>query len=991
MKKKSLLGFTLIELLAAMIIMVVIIAIAVPLVMNIIETVRMEAFRATAYSVADSGRLLIANENEAQGYQEFYYRDGLEFNADGRKLDYSGKGPITGIVILNEKNKVVLAIHNGTYCATKSADANTVAINKTTPEDCNAYSIIETCDTWEQIAIKYDVSLDDLLEVNNEANSESSTCDREIKIPVESISAGGSYADDSGDGDDGSKVYYKTYYTVGYIPYSSTLPFSYEYTIELGVLPLNISDVKTVNVTTKTVFESLEDFKRYIVKRNMGEVIWQGADNSPIDISQASVFRDHAADLSNMSAGNVSVICNTETCYATVSATVSNLNNVNPNTIQSVGQVVYTSIKFTVEFNGSKVCPTSPTTPESCFTFNSETGTITDYDYLNGLCPSDVVIPSTIGGVNVTAIGNSSFANNNLTCVSFPSSVTTIGNGTFASNKFTSLTIPETITGVGCSAFNNNQFTGGVVWNAPISSVGDGWDAIFVGSYVDLITFGPNVNKIPDNLLRNASLGFTEYTVPSHITNIGYNAFRNTGLTSVNLNNIEIIGGRSFENNKLISIDFPSSVKTIGNGAFASNRFTSLIIPETITGVGCSAFNNNQFTGGVVWNAPISSVGDGWDAIFVGSYVDSITFGPNVNKIPDNLLRSSILGFAEYTVPDYITNIGYNAFRSTGLTSVDLNNVITISGNSFASTKLTSLIVPETITGVGCSAFNNNQFTGGVVWNAPISSVGDGWDAIFVGSYVDLITFGPNVNKIPDNLLRNASLGFTEYTVPSHITNIGYNAFRNTGLTSVNLNNIEIIGGRSFENNKLISIDFPSSVKTIGNGAFASNRFTSLIVPETITGVGCSAFNNNQFTGGVVWNAPISSVGDGWDAIFVGSYVDLITFGPNVNKIPDNLLRNASLGFTEYTVPSHITNIGYNAFRNTGLTSVDLNNVEIIGGKAFESDKISTLYIPSSVISIGGEAFANNTTLTSVTIDNSYENVSVGSGAFGSVTPYYTE
>ncbi|MDD2245240.1 MAG: prepilin-type N-terminal cleavage/methylation domain-containing protein, partial [Dysgonamonadaceae bacterium] len=126
-------GFTLIELLGALIVVIIVIAIAIPLISNIKEIVRREAFRATAHSIADAGRLLIANENESQGYQEFYYQDGKEYNADGWKLDYSGTGPRTGVVVINEKNKVVLAIHNGTYCATKSADTNTVTVTKTKP------------------------------------------------------------------------------------------------------------------------------------------------------------------------------------------------------------------------------------------------------------------------------------------------------------------------------------------------------------------------------------------------------------------------------------------------------------------------------------------------------------------------------------------------------------------------------------------------------------------------------------------------------------------------------------------------------------------------------------------------------------------------------------------------------------------------------------------------------------------------------------------
>ncbi len=356
--KKTKQGFTLIELLAAIIIIIIIIAIAVPLIFNMIEIAKREAFRATAYSIADSGRLLVASENESQGYQEFYYLDGIEYNADDWKLDYSGKGPKTGIVVINKKNKVVLAIHNGTYCATKSADTNTVSVTKTLPEDCNTYSIVETCDTWEKIALQYDVNLEELLAYNDESDPNSSTCDRDIKIPIASTNAGGSYASE-----DGQTVYYKTYYTVGYVSTSVTLPYSYEYTIKLGALPLPLEDIKVTRVTMESVFESLDDFKRYITKRNMGEVIWQGGDDTPIDISQASVLRDYAARNANMTADDVTVMCDDEACYATVKSTLDNLTNVNLNTIEGVGQVSYAPVKFTVEFNGEgEICAVMTTT-----------------------------------------------------------------------------------------------------------------------------------------------------------------------------------------------------------------------------------------------------------------------------------------------------------------------------------------------------------------------------------------------------------------------------------------------------------------------------------------------------------------------------------------------------------------------------------------------------------------------------------------------------
>ena len=94
-------------------------------------------------------------------------------------------------------------------------------------------------------------------------------------------------------------------------------------------------------------------------------------------------------------------------------------------------------------------------TPESCFVFNAGAGAITDYgnDLSNpdrtkhrGTCPTDVEIPSSIGGVAVKAIDNGAFASNQLTSVTIPGGVTSIDGTAFQFNQLTSVTIPSTLT-----------------------------------------------------------------------------------------------------------------------------------------------------------------------------------------------------------------------------------------------------------------------------------------------------------------------------------------------------------------------------------------------------------------------------------------------------------------------------------------------------------------------------------------------------------------
>ena len=74
-------------------------------------------------------------------------------------------------------------------------------------------------------------------------------------------------------------------------------------------------------------------------------------------------------------------------------------------------------------------------------------------------CPSNLVIPEMIGyfAASVVAIGDSAFADNDITSVTIPSSVTSIGSYAFYSNSLRSLTISDSVTEIGERAFSYNN------------------------------------------------------------------------------------------------------------------------------------------------------------------------------------------------------------------------------------------------------------------------------------------------------------------------------------------------------------------------------------------------------------------------------------------------------------------------------------------------------------------------------------------------------
>jgi hypothetical protein len=92
--------------------------------------------------------------------------------------------------------------------------------------------------------------------------------------------------------------------------------------------------------------------------------------------------------------------------------------------------------------------------PESDFTVDAD-GVITKYIGFD----TDVVIPATIGGKKITAIGERAFQKADLTSVTIPEGVTRIGYMAFADNKLTSVTIPNSVMSIDYATFRDNQLT----------------------------------------------------------------------------------------------------------------------------------------------------------------------------------------------------------------------------------------------------------------------------------------------------------------------------------------------------------------------------------------------------------------------------------------------------------------------------------------------------------------------------------------------------
>ena len=103
----------------------------------------------------------------------------------------------------------------------------------------------------------------------------------------------------------------------------------------------------------------------------------------------------------------------------------------------------------------------------------------------------------------------------------------------------------------------------------------------------------------------------------------------------------------------------------------------------------------------------------------------------------------------------------------------------------------------------------------------------------------------------------------------------------------------------------------------------------------------------------------------------------------NCNAIIETATNTLIAGCKKSIIPSSVTSIGSNAFYGcTGLTSIEIpNSVTSIGSNAFSGcTGLTSIEIPNSVTSIGYDAFYGCTGLTSIEIPNSV--TSIGYDAF---------
>lgn len=354
---------------------------------------------------------------------------------------------------------------------------------------------------------------------------------------------------------------------------------------------------------------------------------------------------------------------------------------------------------------------------------------------------------------------------------------------------------------------------------------------------------------------------------------------------------------RSNEENKLIEVIIPSTVKSIGDGAFFGNNIQFLKLGESVTTIGRGAFEKN-----------------------------------NITKL---------------IIPDSVKAIENNAFCGNPILNLRLGNSVQSIGNrAFEDHKLKSLAIPDSVMTIGDYAFMSGDVNkikerytlSHLTLGKSVRQIGK---EVFANQLLESVQFPKTIYKIGDGAFRNNPIKKVDIPENSALASIGDFAFSDNKLEVLSLPvNCKTIGEKAFYRNNISHIRIEKNVTSIGYMAFAENKINYLMLPDSLTSLGTRYGESSAFSSNKIRNLTLSkNLTEIPENAFQNNYIESLEIPEGVLEIKAGAFRNQNSSLTSLKLPKSLRFIENNAFTNNSLLrEVKVYKNTKIDSSAFDKD-----------------------------------------------------
>lgn len=516
-----------------------------------------------------------------------------------------------------------------------------------------------------------------------------------------------------------------------------------------------------------------------------------------------------------------------------------------------------------------------------------------------------------------------------------------------------------------------------------ITGAGDMWDFSLGGTYglagwrdlpFSTVQISEGITSIGDNAFTKSTV--TKVQLPTSLVEIGTNAFSYTELSMVKFPaKLKTISSYAFTGTKLASIDLPEGLTSLGESAFADTPLSSLEIPSSLVSIGYGCFMRTNISDLTI-PSTMKVVSNG---AFSSSTITNLIIEEGVERIGDSAFSNTYI--SHLTIPDSVTDLNQFAFSNCNqLISVTLGaGMKKLASNVFYSCKnLQSVTLGENITTLerclfyGCTRLveftitakvnyleinpesSGNPFTSSSLMNIIVDPANKYYESL------DGVVFTKSLGTIfayPPGRMDES------YVIPDATFAVEDYAFYGTHLKNIVIpDTVVSLGKMSISVETLV---LPDSVSLVADKAISAVHLT---VGDGIREIYATMFSSTSVLRTLVLGANVGTIGEDMKGMMYLESVEItnrnkvltsiggIVYDKNVKNLI--LVPPAMAG--SYIMPNTVEYIGPESFSNSKFTNIVLSeNLKVIGGAAFRNNLfITSIKIPSKVMSIGGEAFS---------------------------------